>query len=144
MFPFKFESKTYSTCTNRLKNKTNHLPWCSTKVDKKGRHISSRGNWGNCDETCPIDCLAVGGPGDGLPCVFPFKFHGKTYSSCTNKVKHLTNNLPWCSTKVDKRGKHISGKGHWGNCDETCRLPPDEKNKSDEKETNPGLLINMF
>ena len=76
--------------------------------------------------------------------MFPFKYKGKTYSTCTNKVKRLTNNLPWCSTKVDKRGNHIGSKGNWGNCDETCPLPPDDKIKSDEKETDPGLLMNMY
>ena len=52
----------------------------------------------------------------------------------------MTNNLPWCSTKVDRNGEHISGQGNWGNCDETCPLPTDDKNKSDEKETESGLL----
>ena len=101
----------------------------------------------------PTDCLAVGGPRDGKPCVFPFEFDGTTYSTCTNRIKYKTNNLPWCSTKVDKKGKHIShrnrwlfsdfysisnsNQGNWGNCDETCPLP------TDEKETDSGLLINM-
>ena len=68
--------------------------------------------------------------------MFPFKYKGKTYSTCTNKNKHVTNNLPWCYTN--------EGRGNWGNCDETCPLPPDEKNNSDEKEADSGLLINMY
>ena len=90
------------------------------------------------------DCLAVGGPGDGKPCVFPFEFDGTTYSTCTNRIKHVTNNLPWCSTKVNTRGEHISGQGNWGNCDKTCPLPSDDKNKSDEKKKDPGLFFNMY
>ena len=71
---------------------------------------------------CLKGCYAVGGPGDGLPCVFPFKFSGVVYNTCTNADKQLTNNLPWCSTKVNETGNHIGGKGNWGNCDETCPL----------------------
>ena len=89
------------------------------------------------------DCLAVGGPGNGLPCVFPFKYRGKTYSTCTKDHTNIQKK-PWCSTKVDERGKHISGQRNWGNCDKTCPLPSDDKNKSDEKGTNPGLLFNMY
>ena len=69
---------------------------------------------------------------------------GKTYSTCTNVVKHQTNNLPWCSTKVNTRGEHIGGQGNWGNCDKTCPLPPDDKNKSDEKEKDLGLFFTMY
>ena len=28
------------------------MPWCSTKVDEMGKH--TKGNWGNCDENCPL------------------------------------------------------------------------------------------
>ena len=71
------------------------------------------------------DCLAVGGPADGKPCVFPFKFQGKTYSTCTNRIKHKKHNLPWCSTKVDERGNHISHQRKWGNCEEdSCKPLP--------------------
>ena len=65
----------------------------------------------------------MGGPGDVLPCIFPFKYNGGVYNTCTNEMKHVTNNLPWCSTKIDETGYHIGGEGNWGNCDETCPLP---------------------
>ena len=76
--------------------------------------------------------------------MFPFKFESKTYSTCTNRLKDKTNHLPWCSTKVDKKGRHISSRGNWGNCDKTCPLPPDDKNNSDEKGTNQSMLVNMY
>ena len=31
--------------------------WCSTKVDESGNHIGGRGNWGNCDENCPLPTI---------------------------------------------------------------------------------------
>ena len=68
-------------------------------------------------------CVAMDGPGKGLPCVFPFKYDDVTYNTCTNRNKFLTNNIPWCSTKVNEGGYHIQGEGNWGNCDETCPLP---------------------
>jgi hypothetical protein len=46
--------------------------------------------------------------------VFPFKYRGTVYESCTDKE----NNVPWCSTKVDANGNHVEGK--WGNCDSEC------------------------
>jgi len=203
VFPFKYGRITYTTCSNKFKNKTNNLPWCSTKVDEKGKHVGGGGNWGNCDETCPsppndnseeeekeeipetstsvvttsrspndsknnklepvkVDddyndnnktkdedeenevpgqrssaCLAVGGPGNGLPCVFPFKYGRITYTTCSNKFKNKTNNLPWCSTKVDEKGKHVGGGGNWGNCDETCPSPPNDNSEEEEKEEIP-------
>jgi len=30
------------------------VPWCSTKVDADGNHISGKGNWGNCGPECPM------------------------------------------------------------------------------------------
>ena len=48
-------------------------------------------------------------------------------------MKHMSHNLPWCSTKVDEKGNHISYQKKWGNCDETCPLP------TDGKETESGL-----
>ena len=71
---------------------------------------------------CFKGCSAVGGPGDGLPCVFPFKHKRVVWTTCSIPT-FTTNNKPWCSTKVDEAGYHIGGEGNWGNCDETCPLP---------------------
>jgi hypothetical protein len=32
-------------------------------------------------------------------------------------------NTPWCSTKVDANGKHVSGQKQWGYCGEQCHIP---------------------
>ena len=69
------------------------------------------------------DCLAADGPAKGLPCIFPFKYNGVIYNTCSNKNKHITMDESWCSTKVDESGNHIGGRGNWGNCDENCPLP---------------------
>ena len=58
------------------------------------------------------------GPGSGKPCIFPFTFGGSVHNTCTDMRKEFTNNKPWCSTKVDRKGKHK--RGEWGNCDESC------------------------
>ena len=47
---FKFENVTYNTCS--LYDPPEDKPWCSTKVDKSGTHIT--GNWGNCGSDCPM------------------------------------------------------------------------------------------
>ena len=59
----------------------------------------------------------MGGPSNGTTCVFPFTSSGMTYEACTmaSDVK------PWCSTKVDENGVHVTGQGKWGYCDpEEC------------------------
>ena len=80
-------------------------------------------------------CLTVGNINSGRPCVFPFKFEGKTYSKCTYHrtldrtedypdYSQLTPfstedaNLPWCSTKVNSDGNHVMGE--FGLCGDKC------------------------
>ena len=48
------------------------------------------------------DCLAVGGPGNGLPCVFPFKYGKITYTTCSNKFKSKTNFVLNCGSLQEK------------------------------------------
>ena len=77
-----------------------------------------------------------------LPCVFPFTLgaNNKTYHACTYDYSHITGYKPWCSTKVDENGVHVSknadGTKNWGICtDETedvavdtnCPIPPRSK-----------------
>jgi hypothetical protein len=61
-----------------------------------------------------------------LPCQLPFTVRNKTYYSCTFDYSHITEYLPWCSTKVDELGNHISAGNTWGICDdrENCPIPP--------------------
>ena len=50
----------------------------------------------------------------GTLCVFPFKYNGKTHDACTLDGQ----NDPWCSTKVDANGQHVTL--NWGDCAEGC------------------------
>ena len=60
------------------------------------------------------------------PCQFPFTLRNKTYYACTFDYSHITGYKPWCSTKVDRNGNHISGGKNWGVCDDNrnCPIPP--------------------
>ena len=57
-------------------------------------------------------CTTVGGPHAGSPCVFPFIFAGKQYSTCT--LDSADDGLAWCSIRTDVFGQHV--KGWWGVC----------------------------
>jgi len=48
VYPFKFNSTTYTTCTDASREEGTF--WCSTKVDKDGVYIE--GEWGFCDADC--------------------------------------------------------------------------------------------
>ena len=64
-------------------------------------------------------CKTVGGPSANQPCIFPFKWSGKTYNSCP--VDPDDSNETWCSTKTDSDGNHITGQGLWGQCGPKCK-----------------------
>ncbi len=70
----------------------------------------------------PQRCAVTGGGGPrvGAPCVFPFRFRGLVFEECTSRADE--GGRPWCSTRVDADGRHVSGDGQWGYCDATCRL----------------------
>ena len=52
------------------------------------------------------------------PCIFPFKFKGEKYFGCPPDPD--VQGRRWCSTAVDNRGNHITGKGNFGFCEESC------------------------
>jgi hypothetical protein len=56
--------------------------------------------------------------GDPKPCIFPFKYSGQTLTECTT-LKDPEDN-PWCSTKVDSKGDHVTSGGFWGHCGQDC------------------------
>ena len=67
-------------------------------------------------------------PSKNVPCVFPFNFKTKDNYKC---IWDKTG--PWCSTKIDKFGKHVGGnRGFWGYCNPQC--PTYDKHKGSFKD----------
>jgi len=59
-------------------------------------------------------------------CIFPFKYKGKQYDSCT--TDHSQNGKPWCAYEVDKDNNVIDRK--WGDCEgEGCGLDNEDSCK---------------
>jgi len=84
------------------------------------------------------DCLTM----SGSACIFPFRFRGQVYNSCT--VTGDTAGKAWCSTKTDQHGNHVSSGGHWGYCKpqlDTCYTAAKQKttisSTKDEATSNP-------
>ena len=76
------------------------------------------------------ECLTTGGGKKDTPCIFPFKFDGKTYRHC---IWDEGEPEPWCSTKVTKQQNHVGGQNQWGYCNSYCPIPP-----------KPGKDVNIF
>ena len=67
-------------------------------------------------------CTTTSGPDPNKLCIFPFKFRGITYNSCTTNGNDPGDTNAWCSTKVDDSGEHVGdGQGNWGNCETKCQ-----------------------
>ena len=68
-------------------------------------------------------CKTVSGADVNKSCIFPFvttnfaTFTTRVYYDC-----NVNQNGPWCSTKVDENGNHITGRGNWGNCGSECPM----------------------
>ena len=74
----------------------------------------------NCLRTC--GCFTNVHTQNGVErkdCIFPFKFKGKIYASCTKD--HFASGKAWCATEVDSTGTVVDGK--WGECDSRCNDP---------------------
>ena len=65
-------------------------------------------------------CSTVGGASPNASCVLPFIYDNKEYHSCI--YGPFSDGIPWCSTKVDENGNHISKKGHWSYCSDSCAI----------------------
>merc|ERR1719468_170433 len=73
------------------------------------------------EKSCLNSCIPDSGPGAGQPCIFPFTWNKVTYSSCAPWIWTGSNfGRTWCSTKVDRFGDHIDGRGNYGFCSEKC------------------------
>merc|ERR1712080_695598 len=97
IFPFTFKGKKYNECTYE---KGDNTPWCSTKVDANGKHVSAQKQWGYCGEDCPIpentdECRTIGGSKRNVTCIFPFIYKAKKWTKC---LWSEGEPLPWCST----------------------------------------------
>ena len=54
----------------------------------------------------------------GKVCVFPFTYHGVTYSECT--MDGMRGHF-WCATELDAAGEVPDNK--WGECGSSCLTP---------------------
>merc|ERR1712066_366954 len=66
-------------------------------------------------------CYTTGGPDPNKECIFPFRFKGVTYYSCTIADNADGDTSAWCSTKVDRSGNAVYGVGKWGKCESKCQ-----------------------
>ena len=116
-FPFTNNGKKYDSCTTD--NDPDGRFWCSTKVDQSGNH--QKGNWGYCSRKCydEIKCQTTNEPGVNVknaPCKFPFTIGTQTFDTCTSESD--PEGRLWCSTRVDRFGRHLEG--NWGYCSDGC------------------------
>merc|ERR1712013_147494 len=124
--PFTYLGVEYYKCTYAA----SPVPWCATMVDSNGTVVTNK--WGDCSNTalssCPVEsidvpsCVTQGGPQENMPCVFPFRHLGITYTSCTT----IGKDMAWCSTNTTSGGEHVDG--NYGYCPASC--PGAENNTS--------------
>ena len=74
--------------------------------------------------------------GAGTKCIFPFIYNGITLNSCTTIGEG--DNRPWCSTKVDSRGRHDIISRNWGYCLPNCPFDPDGSGNLRSTTPRPG------
>merc|ERR1712066_230320 len=114
VFPFTYLGEEYYQCTYA----SSPTPWCATMVDSNGTVVTNK--WGDCSNTalssCPVESITLPScvTEDSVPCVFPFRHLGITYTSCTTSGKDMA----WCSTNTTLAGEHIEG--FYGICPDTC------------------------
>nr|XP_056720577.1 uncharacterized protein LOC130490792 [Euleptes europaea] len=81
IFPFVYKNRVFFTCTDESKAKGRF--WCSTTIN-----FDLEPQWSYCADI-RLDANPKG------PCVFPFRYNGTSYSSCT--TDGIPNKKPWCS-----------------------------------------------
>ncbi|XP_066945387.1 uncharacterized protein [Macrobrachium rosenbergii] len=112
IFPFTYKGVTSKGCVSTAEFRK---PFCATQVDEHGRSVEI--------DFCPPDWeMMLVFPGEvrtefGAPCVFPFRYRGRTYRSCT-----FNNSFrAWCATAVDDDRKQSD----WGYCIGLDEAKPD-------------------
>merc|ERR1711874_455598 len=118
VFPFKYKNVEYYECTYA----ESPLPWCATQTDSSGSVVT--GQWGDCQISTSSSCTAPSlsltscttdsGPQSGQSCVFPFRYNGVVYTSCTTEGQAQ----PWCATSLDTAGDFQDGQ--YGFCPSSC------------------------
>merc|ERR550534_3339027 len=118
VFPFTYKGVEHYHCTYA----DSPTAWCATLTDSQGVVVTNK--WGDCDtgslSSCqpetisPPSCTTQSGPYPNQACVFPFRYNGVTYTSCTTQDKSDA----WCSTNTTLAGTHIPG--YFGYCPSTC------------------------
>ncbi|CAM5123236.1 unnamed protein product [Natator depressus] len=109
-FPFIYKGRSYSSCTTD--GRRDKKLWCATTDS-----YAKDGRWRFCSPMGP----------DSLPCTFPFKYKGKSYSACTRDGS--TDKRLWCATTSD-----YDKDGKWKLCTQkvspACAFPFIYKGKS--------------
>merc|ERR1719150_1548010 len=105
VFPFKYKDVEYTQCSYA----ESPVPWCATLTDSSGTVVTGR--WGDCEVSSTSSCEAPtlsltscttdSGPQAGQACVFPFRYQGVVYTSCTT----VGQTGAWCATMVDSAGE---------------------------------------
>merc|ERR1712013_835437 len=127
VFPFTYQGVEHYHCTYA----DSPTSWCATMTDSQGVVVTNR--WGDCEtsslSSCQEEqislpsCTTQSGPYPSQPCVFPFRYNGVTYTSCTEWIYGGENQgSKWCSTKVDSQGVHVNGEGNYGFCGADCNI----------------------
>uniref|UniRef100_A0A8C2ENA8 72 kDa type IV collagenase n=1 Tax=Cyprinus carpio TaxID=7962 RepID=A0A8C2ENA8_CYPCA len=98
-FPFTFQGEKYDSCTTS--GRDDGYRWCATTED-----YDRDKTYGFCPETA---MSTVGGNSEGAPCVFPYKFLGNTYDSCTTSGR--SDGKMWCAVT-----KSFDDDRKWGFC----------------------------
>ncbi|XP_059978922.1 matrix metalloproteinase-9 [Lagenorhynchus albirostris] len=87
VFPFTFESRSYSACTTD--GRSDGYRWCATTASYDQDKL-----YGFCPTRA--DATVTEGNSAGELCVFPFIFLGKEYSTCTREGRR--DGQLWCAT----------------------------------------------
>ncbi|XP_033024663.1 epididymal sperm-binding protein 1-like [Lacerta agilis] len=104
VYPFKFNNKFYSSCTNDF---FGYL-WCATEVDTTTKNVKSI-------KKCKTK--EYGGNDDLRRCLFPFVYKGQTFYTCTMKDTKYKKEF-WCATT-----KNYDQDGMFRYCPDTVGIP---------------------